>query len=125
MTHHKGGEKGNVSGKLGCMDSLTMMVAFTWPYFLGSLARFLSSLSWLSLDISQQESSAYLFHTRKRKISLQNMKCKKISRIKIRKEKAAFLHTVKCKTKDLIWFRLLCVNFMYSFDNKRQLGAEY
>lgn len=39
------------------------MVAFTWPYFLGSLARVLSSLSWLSLDMSQQESSAYLFHT--------------------------------------------------------------
>lgn len=40
------------------------MVAFTVPYLLGSLARFLSILSWLSLDISQQESSAYLFDTK-------------------------------------------------------------
>ena len=38
----------------------TVMVAFTWPYLLGSLARFLSSRSWLSLEMSQQESSAYL-----------------------------------------------------------------
>lgn len=40
------------------------MVPFTVPYLLGSLARFLSILSWLSLDISQQESSAYLFDTK-------------------------------------------------------------
>jgi len=46
------------------VEVLTVMVVFTWPYLLGSLARFLSSLSWLSLDISQQDSSAYLARER-------------------------------------------------------------
>lgn len=39
---------------------LTKIVVFTWPYFLGSFARVLRSRSWLSLDMSQQENSAYL-----------------------------------------------------------------
>lgn len=56
-------------------NQLTVIVVFTWPYFLGSLARFLSSLSWLSLDISQQESSAYLCHATKVKSTQITVKC--------------------------------------------------